>query len=57
MVKINNVHKDESDTFDFVKLTVSDDRARNRKHCTVCYKGASFCLTKNNMDLMFDTYL
>lgn len=54
MAKINNVHKDESDTFDFVKVNFSDDRPRNGKYCTVRYKGVSFCLTKDNMDLIFE---
>lgn len=54
MAKINNVHKDEPDTFDFVKVNVLDDKTRNGNNCTVCYKGVSFCLTKENMDLVFE---
>lgn len=54
MVKINNVHKDELYTFDFVKVKFSADKPKNGKHCTVRYKGVSFCLTKDNMDLIFE---
>lgn len=35
MAKINNVHKDEPDTFDFVKVNVLDDKTRNGNNCTV----------------------
>ncbi len=54
MAKINNVHKDEPDTFDFVKVNILDDKTRNGNNCTVRYKGVSFCLTKENMDLVFE---
>lgn len=54
MAKIKNVHKDESDTFDFVKVNVLDDKTRNGNNRTVRYKGVSFCLTKENMDLVFE---
>ena len=54
MAKINNVHKDEPDTFDFVKVNVLDDKTRNSNNCTVRYNGVSFCLTKENMDLVFE---
>ena len=36
--KINNVHKDEPDTFDYVKVNVLDDKTRNGNNCTVRYK-------------------
>lgn len=39
MAKINNVHKDEPDTSDFVKMNVLDDKTRNYNNCTVRYKG------------------
>lgn len=54
MAKINNVHKDEPDTFDFFKENVLDYKTRNGNNCTVCYKGVSFCLTKENIDLGFE---
>lgn len=54
MTKINNVHKDEPDTFDFVKVNVLDDKTRNCNNCIVHYKGVSFCLTKENKDLVFE---
>ena len=54
MAKINNVHKDEPNTSDFVKVNVLDDKTRNGNNCTVRYKGVSFCLTKENMDLVFE---
>ena len=54
MAKINNVHKDEPDTFDFVKVNVLDDKTRNGNNCTVHYKGVSFCLTKENIVLVFE---
>ena len=54
MAKINNVHKDELDTFDFSKVNVLDDKTRNGNNCTVRYKGVSFCLTKENIDLVFE---
>lgn len=54
MAKIKNVHKDEPDTFDFVKVNVLDDKTRNGNNRTVRYKGVSFCLTKENMDLVFE---
>ena len=46
--------KDEPDTFDFVKVNVLDDKTRNGNNCTVRYKGVSFCMTKENMDLVFE---
>ena len=57
MAKINNVHKDELDTFDFFKVNVLDDKTRNGNNCTVRYKGVSFCLTKENIDLVFVFFL
>lgn len=54
MAKINNVHKDVPDTFDFVKVNVLDGKTRNVNNCIVRYKGVSFCLTKENMDLVFE---
>lgn len=54
MAKINNVHKDEPDTFDVVKVNTLDDKTRNGNNYTVLYKGGSFCLTKENMDLVFE---
>ena len=54
MAKINNIYKDEPDTFDFVKVNVLDDKTRNGNNCNVRYKGVSFCLTKENMDLVFE---
>lgn len=54
MAKINNVHKDEPDTFDFVKVNALDDKTRNGKNCIVRYKVVSFCLTKENKDLVFE---
>ena len=54
MAKIKNVHKDEPDTFDFVKVNVLDDKTRNGNNRTVRYKGVSFCLTKESMDLVFE---
>lgn len=54
MAKINNVHKDDPDTFDFVKVNVLDGETRNGNNCIVRYKGVSFCLTKENMDLVFE---
>ena len=39
MAKINNVHKDEPDTFDVVKVNTLDDKTRNGNHYTVLYKG------------------
>lgn len=53
MAKINNEHKDESDIFDFVKVNVLDDKTRNGNNCIVRYKDVSFCLAKENMDLVF----
>ena len=53
MAKINNVHKDEPDTFDFVKVNVLDDRTRNGNNCAVRYNGVSFCLTKEKHGLGF----
>lgn len=49
MAKINNVHKDEPDTFDLVKVNVLYDKIRNGNNRTVRYKGVSFCLIKENM--------
>lgn len=54
MAKINNIYKDEPDTFDFIKVNVLDDKTRNGNNCIVRYKGVSFCLTKENMDLVFE---
>lgn len=54
MAKINNVHKDEPDTFDFVKVNALDDKTRNGNNCIVRYKVVSFCLTKENKDLVFE---
>ncbi|MBL6444093.1 MAG: hypothetical protein JNG42_06675 [Holdemanella sp.] len=54
MAKINNVHKDDPDTFDFVKVNVLDDKTRNGNNSIVRYKGVSFCLTKENLDLVFE---
>lgn len=54
MAKINNIYKDEPDTFDFVKVNVLDGETRNGNNCIVRYKGVSFCLTKENMDLVFE---
>lgn len=54
MAKINNVHKDEPDTFDFVKVNVLDDKTRNGNNCIGRYKVVSFCLTKENKDLVFE---
>lgn len=54
MAKTNNVHKDEPDTFDFVKVNVLDGKTRNVNNCIVRYKGVSFRLTKENMDLVFE---
>lgn len=54
MAKINNIHKDELDTFDFIKVNVLDDKTRNGNNCIVRYKDVSFCLTKENMDLVFE---
>ena len=54
MAKINNVHKDVPDTFDFVKVNVLDGKTRNVNNCIVRYKGVSFRLTKENMDLVFE---
>ena len=51
MAKINNIYKDEPDTFDFVKVNVLDGETRNGNNCIVRYKGVSFCLTKENMSL------
>lgn len=39
MAKINNVHKDEPDTFDVVKVNTLDDKTRNGNNYTVLYKG------------------
>ena len=39
MAKINNVYKDEPDTFDFVKVNVLDDKTRNGNNYSVRYKG------------------
>lgn len=50
----SGVRKDDSDSFDFVKLNLSDDKQRYEKSCTMRYKGVSFCLTKENMDLIFE---
>lgn len=54
MAKINNVHKDEPDTFDFVEVNVLDGETRNVNNCIVRYQSVSFCLTKENMDLVFE---
>ena len=54
MAKINNVYKDEPDTFDFVKVNVLDDKTRNGNNYTVRYKGGAFYLRKENMDLVFE---
>lgn len=54
MAKFNNVPKDDSDSFDFVKLNFSDDKQRSEKSCTMRYKGVTFCMTKDNMDLIFE---
>lgn len=54
MAKINNVHKEEQDTLNFVKVNVLDDKTRNGNNRIVRYKGVSFCLTKENMDLVFE---
>lgn len=54
MARNNSVAKDDSDSFDFVKLNFSDDKHRSDKCCTMRYKGVSFCLTKDNMDLIFE---
>ena len=54
MAKINNVHKDDPDTFDFVKVNVLDDKTRNGNNSIVRYKGVSFCLTKENIVLVFE---
>ena len=40
-------------TFDFVKVNLADEKPKNEIYCTMRYKGVSFCLTKNNMDLVF----
>lgn len=53
MAKINNVHKDEPDTFDFVKVNVLDDKTRNCNNCTVCYKGVFFLPDKRKHGLGF----
>lgn len=45
MAKINNIHKDEPDTFDFVKVNVLDDKTRNGNNCIVRYKSVSFFLS------------
>lgn len=50
----SSVRKDDSDSFDFVKLNLSDDKQRSEKSCTMRYKGVSFCLTKENIDLIFE---
>ena len=50
MAKINNIHKDEPDTFNFVKVNVLDSKTRHGNNCIVRYKGVSFCMTKENMD-------
>ncbi len=54
MARNNNVPKDDLDSFDFVKLNLSDDKQRSGKCCTMRYKGVSFCLTKDNIDLIFE---
>lgn len=54
MAKINNVHKDDPDTFDFVKVNVLDGETRNVNNCIVRYPSVSFCLIKENMDLVFE---
>lgn len=54
MAKINNIHKDVPNTFDFVKVNVLDGETRNGNNCIVRYKGVSFYLTKENMDLVFE---
>lgn len=54
MAKINNIYKDEPDTFDFAKVNVLDDKTRNGNNCIVRYKSVSFCVTKENMDLFFE---
>ena len=41
-------------TFDFIKVNVLDDKTRNGNNCIVRYKDVSFCLTKENMDLVFE---
>lgn len=39
MAKINNIYKDEPDTFDFVKVNVLDDKTRNSNNSIVRYRG------------------
>lgn len=45
----------KEESFDFVKLDWNDKPSGNSEPNTIIrYKGVSFCLTKNNMNLIID---
>ena len=52
MSKADNKSDFEMDSFDFVKVNLSNNKSKNVPHCTLRYKGISFCLTEDNIELI-----